>query len=109
VNLERLYNVREGLSRSDDQLPRRFVEEAVPLYAFERDPATGVMRQSREPVGHARLYDFEAMLDRYYRLRGWSEDGIPLPETLRRLGLEESMEEGTSGHWPAEGEVNRED
>jgi aldehyde:ferredoxin oxidoreductase len=27
------------------------------------------------------------MLDRYYRLRGWSQDGIPTPETLARLGL----------------------
>jgi aldehyde:ferredoxin oxidoreductase len=28
-----------------------------------------------------------AMLDEYYALRGWSNDGVPLPETLGRLGL----------------------
>jgi hypothetical protein len=27
------------------------------------------------------------MLDRYYRLRGWSPEGAPLPATLQRLGL----------------------
>jgi aldehyde:ferredoxin oxidoreductase len=87
VNLERLYNVRQGLSRADDQLPARFVEEVVPLYSFERDPESGSLQQSAEPVGQAQLYDFEAMLDRYYDLRGWSRDGIPTPETLERLGL----------------------
>jgi aldehyde:ferredoxin oxidoreductase len=108
VNLERSYNVRQGLSRTDDQLPRRFLEEAVPLYAFERDPETGGLVQSEKPVGHARLYDFEAMLDRYYRLRGWSRDGIPLPETLRRLGLDEVLDHGIGGQSSAEGKVTRE-
>jgi len=33
----------------------------------------------------------DKMLDEYYRLRGWDvETGIPLPETLRRLGLEDA-------------------
>jgi aldehyde:ferredoxin oxidoreductase len=88
VNLERLYNVREGLSRADDQLPARFTEETVPLFGFERDPESGSLQQSAEPVGHAQIYDFQAMLDRYYDLRGWSRDGIPTPDTLRRVGLE---------------------
>ena len=87
VNLERMYNVRQGLSRADDQLPLRFTEEAVPLFGFERDPETGVLAQSEQPIGHARLHDFEKMLDRYYDLRGWSQDGIPTSETLRRLKL----------------------
>jgi aldehyde:ferredoxin oxidoreductase len=89
VNLERLYNVREGLSRADDQLPVRFLEEAVPLFGFERDPETGSLRQSPEPISHAQIYDFEAMLDRYYQLRGWSRDGVPTQATLQRLGLAE--------------------
>jgi aldehyde:ferredoxin oxidoreductase len=87
VNLERLYNVRQGLSRADDQLPNRFLEEAVPLYSFERDEQTGELRQSPEPVAYGRLDDLGAMLDRYYHLRGWSRDGVPTPATLRRLGL----------------------
>ncbi|MGD9145236.1 MAG: aldehyde ferredoxin oxidoreductase family protein [Anaerolineae bacterium] len=88
VNLERLYNVRQGLSRADDRLPARFTEETVPLFGFERDPESGSLQQSAEPIGEAQLYDFEAMLDRYYDLRGWSRDGVPTPDTLQRLGLE---------------------
>jgi aldehyde:ferredoxin oxidoreductase len=92
VNLERLYNVREGLSRADDRLPARFLEEAVPLFGFERDAETGRLQQSAEPLGHARIYDFEAMLDRYYQLRGWSPDGAPTLATVQRLGLTEYLE-----------------
>jgi aldehyde:ferredoxin oxidoreductase len=94
VNLERLYNVREGLSRADDRLPARFLEEAVPLFSFERDPEMGNLQQSVEPIEQARIYDFEAMLDRYYQLRGWSSEGIPTAATLRRLGLAAYLESG---------------
>jgi aldehyde:ferredoxin oxidoreductase len=93
VNLERLYNVRQGLTRADDQLPNRFLEEVVPLYSFERDAETGELHQSPEPVGHGRIDDLDAMLDRYYHLRGWSRDGVPTPATLRRLGLEQYLDE----------------
>jgi aldehyde:ferredoxin oxidoreductase len=30
---------------------------------------------------------FNKMLDEYYELRGWSLEGIPSKETLKRLGL----------------------
>ncbi|HFD40728.1 MAG TPA: hypothetical protein ENJ31_12875, partial [Anaerolineae bacterium] len=81
-------NVRHGLDRAADHLPRRFTEEALPLFAFERDPVSGRLRRSAEPLTYGRLEDFEAMLDRYYELRGWSPDGVPTAATLRRLGLE---------------------
>ncbi|MBU1877748.1 MAG: aldehyde ferredoxin oxidoreductase C-terminal domain-containing protein, partial [Chloroflexi bacterium] len=68
VNLERLYNVRLGLSRADDRLPARFTTETLPAL-------------------DGRLHDFDAMLDRYYRLRGWDATGIPTPETLHQLEL----------------------
>ena len=82
VNLERLYNVRLGLSRADDQLPSRFTSEPLEVRSFEHGEATG------EPVHIGRLRDFEAMLSRYYCLRGWDENGVPTPETLRRLELD---------------------
>lgn len=91
VNLERMYNVRQGLSRADDYLPARFTEEAAPLYEFEPDPASGEMRRSAEPLRYGRLANFDGMLDRYYDLRGWSRAGIPTEATLRRLGLEECL------------------
>ncbi|MEG1972581.1 MAG: aldehyde ferredoxin oxidoreductase C-terminal domain-containing protein [Oscillospiraceae bacterium] len=34
-------------------------------------------------------YEFDAMLDDYYKLRGWDENGIPTKEILKELDLEE--------------------
>lgn len=87
VNLERLYNVREGLTREDDYLPKRFTEEPVPLFEYPEDRLTEEEARSLEPIRYGRLQDFDAMLDRYYTLRGWTRDGVPTPETLARLGL----------------------
>lgn len=88
VNLERLYNTREELDRSDDQLPRRFIEEPLELRANITDPETG--RTVLGDVVHiGRLKDFDAMLDRYYSLRGWDQNGHPRLDTLKRLGLGE--------------------
>ena len=61
VDLERSFINREGVRRPDDTLPRRYFEEPLPH---------GVAR------GHRIERDkFFAMLDRYYRLRRWNEDG----------------------------------
>jgi len=72
-NLARVFNVRRGISRQDDYLPERFATDALP-----DGPVAG-------RAVHRELQD--AMLDEYYALRGWSNDGVPLPETLGRLGL----------------------
>ncbi len=90
--------MRLGLSRADDHLPDRFTSEPLEVYAFDRDEATGEMRPSPKPRHVGRLRDFEAMLDRYYRLRGWDENGIPTSETLRRLGLETWTSSSATAH-----------
>lgn len=65
VNLERCFNVREGFSRKDDQLPQRFLKEPLEGSTVELD----------------------RMLSKYYRLRGWSKQGTPRREKLKELGL----------------------
>jgi aldehyde:ferredoxin oxidoreductase len=65
--LERLMNTREGISRKDDTLPGRFLNEG------------------RECDSRKRTVPLEAMLDTYYRIRGFDLDGIPKPETLKKL------------------------
>jgi aldehyde:ferredoxin oxidoreductase len=75
VTLERSFNVREGLSRKDDLLPRRMMEEDAGDLPGE-DP-----RISREKL--------DKMLDRYYELHGWNpDDGKPTEETLNDLNLD---------------------
>jgi aldehyde:ferredoxin oxidoreductase len=86
VNLERLFNIREGFDRKDDYLPRRFTTEEMPIYANERDPETGKTILGKQ-IGSAIIQDLDAMLDRYYQLRNWDEMGKPKPEKLQELDL----------------------
>jgi aldehyde:ferredoxin oxidoreductase len=74
VNLERLFIGREGITRRDDTLPRRFVSEPLPEGS---GPSTGS------------VVELEPMLDEYYRARGWDlETGLPAAEKLAKLGLD---------------------
>ncbi len=70
-NLERLFNNRAGLSRKDDSLPPRMTREPLTNGAV-----------------HNQVVELAPMLEEYYRLRGWDDDGNPGAETLRRLGIE---------------------
>jgi len=77
VNLERAYNIREGLSRKDDMLPRRFLVEPIP---------DGPCRGQR--------VNLESMLNEYYETRGWDpETGLVPEQKLRELGLESVADE----------------
>ena len=69
-NLKRLYNVRLGISRKDDFLPLRSLT---------------LKRIGKGLTPH--LPAFGENLSEYYEYRGWSEEGIPLPEKLKELGL----------------------
>jgi aldehyde:ferredoxin oxidoreductase len=83
-----LYNVRQGMSRADDRLPVRFASEPLDVWRYYADPETGETLRSDEPVRcGAILRDPEAMLDRYYALRGWDQNGVPTPQTLERLSI----------------------
>lgn len=72
-NLERAFNVREGLTRADDTLPKRLLEEPLP-----EGPAAG------------HVNNLEIFLDPYYEFRNWDKTtGKPTPEKLRELGLDD--------------------
>jgi aldehyde:ferredoxin oxidoreductase len=73
VNLERLFNVREGVRRRDDVLPWKVMREPIP-----DGPSAGMFCPPEE---------LDAMLDDYYALRGWNADGVPTPARLAALGL----------------------
>ncbi len=68
-NLVQLYNRREGLTREDDYLPARMYEK-------------------REDTGWSiTLEDYEYMLNEYYSLRKWDQNGNPSDEILKELNL----------------------
>ncbi|MFB6223731.1 MAG: aldehyde ferredoxin oxidoreductase family protein [Haloarcula sp.] len=79
-NLTRLFNVREGVSRADDELPSKLQE---PL---DSGPNAGAAIDAES---------FDAMLDAYYRQRGWDDDGRPTRETVDRLGLADAVDAAT--------------
>ena len=94
VNLERMYNVRLGFSRADDQLPERFTRTPATVYIYpngRRLEAEG-KPVTMEPTGVAKdglVIGLDKMLDRYYDLRGWTRNGLPTPEKLKALGLDD--------------------
>ena len=69
-NLERKFNLDAGITAKDDTLPKRILKEAA-----KTGPAKG------------KVNELHKMLPEYYQLRGWTPEGVPLPETLSRLGL----------------------
>ena len=73
INLERLFNVREGARRKDDVLPWRVMHEPIP-----DGPSAGMYCPPEE---------LSMMVDRYYALRGWDENGVPTPARLTALGI----------------------
>lgn len=69
-NLKRMYNIKLGISSKDDKLPKRLLE------AKPDGKAKGIVPK------------LDKMLSEYYKLRCWTEDGIPTTEKLKELGLE---------------------
>jgi aldehyde:ferredoxin oxidoreductase len=67
-NMERVYNLREGLTQADDTLPPRMLNESI---------FAGI--EGGVPLGK--------MLPSYYKLRGWDAAGIPTTKTMDRLSL----------------------
>ncbi len=73
VCLERLFNVREGFSRKDDNLPDRMLNEPL----TNAGPATGQV-----------VRNLDQLLDEYYDILGYTREGIPTSEKLKQLELE---------------------
>jgi aldehyde:ferredoxin oxidoreductase len=69
-NVQKLFNLKAGLTAADDTLPKRFLEEPAP-----GGPGKGL------------VVDLDKMLKDYYELRGWDKNGVPTPAKLAELGL----------------------
>jgi len=73
--LARVFNVREGLARSQDTLPARNL--AQPLQG------------SGPAKGH--VVELDPMLDEYYSLMGWDQNGVPTQAQLKELELDQLL------------------
>lgn len=71
-NLERIFNLKAGITKADDTLPNRLLEEPI---------ANGPSK------GHVNKLD--ELMPQYYKARGWDKNGIPTHDRLVKLGLEE--------------------
>ncbi|WP_076610169.1 aldehyde ferredoxin oxidoreductase family protein [Natronorubrum thiooxidans] len=78
--LVRLFNLREGFTRADDELPATLTE---PL-GDDSSEGPAIDRAT-----------FDALLERYYASREWDRQGRPTRALLRRLDLAAVVDEAT--------------
>jgi aldehyde:ferredoxin oxidoreductase len=74
--LERMFNLREGLTRKEDWLVDRY---------FDLPNKLGIPTVRG---AHIERDKFTKMIDEFYQHKGLDENGVPTPETLKRLGLD---------------------
>ncbi|HOB64985.1 MAG TPA: aldehyde ferredoxin oxidoreductase C-terminal domain-containing protein, partial [Clostridia bacterium] len=65
-NLERLVNIRQGLTSDDDTLPKRLLEEPQ--------------------ISNKSVVRLDKMKNSYYKIRGW-KDGVPTERVRRKLKI----------------------
>ncbi len=74
LNLFRTFNAREGFTRKDDALPKKFFKTLNGT-----GPTAGITLTREE---------LDAAIGQYYQMAGWTEDGIPTRETLKKHDIE---------------------
>ena len=73
-NIEKLFNLREGLMKEEDTLPDRLFSEPI-----KSGPSKGEVYDKDQ---------FNDLLLAYYKLRGWDRDGIPTLNKLKELDID---------------------
>ncbi len=69
-NLEKIFNLQAGLSKKDDTLPPRLLNEPM-----------------KDGPHKGNVVRLDEMLSEYYQLRGWDKNGIPTQAKLNQLGM----------------------
>ncbi|MGZ9164444.1 MAG: aldehyde ferredoxin oxidoreductase family protein [Anaerolineales bacterium] len=78
LNLFRTFNAREGLDRNADKLPKKFFKALGGT-----GPTAGIA------LTHAEI---ESAKDEYYKLAGWTNNGVPTKDALAKLDIEWAAE-----------------
>lgn len=71
IDIERMFNNREGISRIQDTLPKRYFDDPMPLKIAKGH--------------HIDRKEFANLLSRYYKLRNWTSDGKVKIERIKEL------------------------
>ena len=71
IDIERMFNNREGITRKDDTLPKRYFDDPMPLKIAKGH--------------HIDRKEFDNLLSRYYKLRKWTNDGQVKKERVKEL------------------------
>ena len=77
LNLFRIFNAREGFGRKDDKLPKKFFKALQ-----GKGPTAGIALTHEE---------IETAIDHYYKMAGWTPDGVPTRETIEALDIAWAM------------------
>lgn len=72
LNMTRIFNLRRGFTAADDKLTERFFEP------FKDGPLAGVAVDREE---------WEKAKITYYRMMGWTDEGVPTQEKLYEVGI----------------------
>ncbi len=102
-NFQRIFNLRMGFgTREHDYPPFRAMgpvlkeeyEDRADLYdqqvrgEIEMDPSTMTIEEKMAAVRAYREGRYEKLVDAVYKRRGWTCDGVPTLETVKRLGID---------------------
>jgi len=71
IDIERSFNMKQGMTKADDTLPKRYFDDPAPLKTAKGH--------------HVDRKLFAEAIDRYYKVRGWNEDGTLKPERIAEL------------------------
>lgn len=71
IDIERMFNNREGIKRKHDTLPKRYFDDPMPLKIAKGH--------------HIDRKKFDTLLSRYYKLRGWTKEGMVKKERIEEL------------------------
>ncbi len=74
LNLMRTFNAREGIDRKADKLPKKFYKALQ-----GSGPTAGIALKEA---------DLNFAIDEYYKLAGWTNNGVPTRDSLKKVDIE---------------------
>ncbi len=78
LNLMRTFNAREGIDRKADKLPKKFYKALQGT-----GPTAGIALKEA---------DINFAIDEYYKLAGWTNNGVPTRDSLKKVDIEWAAE-----------------